>query len=122
MWRHTFPGSTVLPPPADHKGFVVADGSRIPHRGFVTTHVKTAEGQQQQITWKHADVDIPILSTRELARNGHRLEYDEDSGLVRNKATNETTAFVQRAGVYLMQLMVPKSIAHQPSQPFGRPG
>ena len=35
-------------------------------------------GKDKTINWKHADVAMPILSTHELARNGHKLEYDED--------------------------------------------
>ena len=67
---------------------------------------------------------MPILSTHELARNNHKLEYDEDKGLIRNKTTGETTSFVQRAGVYFIQLFVPKqtTIAQIDKSPFGRQG
>ena len=115
-----FPGAKVTPPPPGHKGWAGAEGSRIPHKGFVTTEVKTREQQHRTINWKNGNVDLPILSTHELARNGNRLEYDEDDGVIRNKKTNETTGFMSSAGVYWLPLLVKKDLTRK--QGFGRPG
>ena len=71
---------------------------------------------------EHANVAMPILSTHELARNNHRLEYDEHEGLIRHKPTGRTNKIIQRAGVYFIQLFVPKHVVLDGSLdgPFGR--
>lgn len=95
----TFPNVKVQPPPANHKGFAVAGGTRIKHGGFVTTDAVTNEGQHKTITWKNAAVALPILSAHELARDGHRVNYDENESYIENKRTGEITQFIQKACV-----------------------
>ena len=58
---------------------------------------------------ENASVAMPILSTHELARNGHKVIYDEHEGYIVNKATGDTTKFLQHSGVYFLQLLVPKA-------------
>ena len=108
------------PPSPGHRGWAGANGSRIPHLGVVKTHVRTREGEDKIVHYKNAKVDLPILSTHQLARNGHRLEYDEDDGVIRNKSTGRTTGFMACAGVYMLPLLVKKDIALK--QGFGRQG
>ena len=117
-----FPGAKVHPPPKDHQGFEVADGKRLRHEGYVYTDVRTVEGKSGTVRWKNGKVAMPILSTHEIARNKCRLEYDENDGVIRNKDTGDTTKFVQAAGVYFVQLLVPRDIAKKPFQPFAMPG
>ena len=118
-----FPKSKVLPPPKGHKGFTVADGTKVEHGGFVHTNIRTVEGENKTIRWKNAKVAMPILSTHELARNGSKLEYDEDHGIIHNKATGATTKFYQAAEVYFVPLLVKKDILPDDKpQGFGRPG
>ena len=71
---------------------------------------------------ENADVEMPILSTHELARHKNKLEYDEHEGIIRNKETGETTKFVQRAGVYFVKLFFKKDIVADQASDFGRPG
>ena len=84
--------------------------------------MKTSEGQAGTITWKNAQVAMPILSTHELARNGNRVLYDEDHGYIINKLTGKTTKFIHAAGVYFVQLVVQKDMGAQLEAPLGRPG
>ena len=107
----SFPGSHIEAPPRGAKGFVMANGDRVAHGGFVTVPCKTQEGQTKTIKWKHADVAMPILSTHELSRNNHRVEYEEDYGIIRNKITGSETKFISAGGVYFIKLLVPKMIA-----------
>ena len=65
---------------------------------------------------------MPTLSTHELARHGHTLEYDEDDGVIRNKATGNTTGFIVAAGVYLVPLLVHKDTVGDSSLGFVRQG
>ena len=81
------------------------------------------EGEDRTIRWKNAKVAMPILSTHELARNGSKLEYDEDEGEIRNKETGATPKFYQAAGVYFVPLLVKKELLPDDKpQGFGRPG
>ena len=70
----------------------------------------------------NASVAMPILSTHELAKNGHRLEYDEDYGYIVNKQTGEKTRFIQRDGVYFLPLLMPKSTGATEDVGFARQG
>ena len=72
--------------------------------------------------WKNANVEMPILSTHELARHKNKLEYDEHEGVIRHKETGEETQFIQRAGVYFVKLFFPKDSVGDTSSDFGRPG
>ena len=96
-----FPGAKVQPPPKGHKGFTGAGGELIKHKGFVSTNVVTAEGDTRSVVWKNGDVEMPILSTNELARNGSKLEYDEHDGVIRNKRTGKETDLYAAEGDYV---------------------
>ena len=102
------------------KDMQVPTAAGLPTKGFVSTEIQTREGDHTIINWKNADVDLPILSTHELAKNGHRLEYDELDGVIRNKATGKTTGFYAGHGVYWLPMLVKKHIAG--TQDFGRQG
>ena len=102
-----FPGAKVEEPPKGHKGFACADGTRIPHKGLVTTPARMCEGQRRTITWKNTDVDFPILSTHELSRNGSRLAYDEDEGFIIDKTNGAQNKFIQTASTYVCKMVSP---------------
>ena len=112
------------PPPRGHSGFKAANGGRIPHRGFVDTVVKLQEGDIRTIRWSDTKVELPILSTQQLARNGSKLEYDETEGHVIDKQTGHRNRFIAAAGTYFIQLMVPKNLFPEDlnAEDFGRPG
>ena len=42
--------------------------------------------------------------------------------MIRHKPTDKTTKFIQAGGVYFAQLLVPKSVASKPFQPFAGQG
>ena len=65
---------------------------------------------------------MPILSTHELARHGHRIVYDENEGYIINKTTGDVTKFIQQHGVYFLQLFVPKNTGAVPEKDFRRQG
>ena len=47
--KKIFPGASNEPPPAGHKGFEVANGQRLQHQGYVSTTVRTVEGDVRTI-------------------------------------------------------------------------
>ena len=92
------PNARKQAPPKGHAGFTAANGTKIPHGGFVTTPVRFQEGNQRDIQWNNANVDMPILSTKKLNKDGGRLIYDEDEGWSLNKATGGSTHIIPPAG------------------------
>lgn len=53
--------------------------------------MQTCEGENYNVRWENAPVAMPILSTREVARNSKQLEYDEYVGHIIDKTTGKTT-------------------------------
>ena len=51
---------------------------------------------------------MSILSTHELARNGHTIVYDEDEGYIIHKEAGDTAKFFRHSGVYFLPPFVPK--------------
>ena len=96
----------------------------MPHGGFVTTEVKFEKGNQRTIRWNNADVDMPILSTKELNRENGRLIFDEDEGWILNRTTGDSNHFISAAGVYFCKMYNPGKHFDEdaPSMGFGRPG
>ena len=88
--------------------------------------------RRKKILWKNAEVDLPILSTHEIARHKKSLTYFEDGGYIEDLITNKRINFIQAGGVYLLQLKIPKRLAHDEKCPpsctvdhgkdFGRQG
>ena len=113
-----------LAAPKGHEGFKAANGTRIPHGGFVSTTVKFQEGNSRDIQWNNAQVDMPILSTKKLNKDGGRLIYDEDEGWIVNKRSGDANHFISAVGVYFCNLLLPKELlgAQPPSQGFRLPG
>ena len=64
------------------------------------------KGNPEPSVGKNADVAMPILSTHELAKTGHTVEYDEDHGFIKDKQTCRTTNVIQQSGVYCIQRLV----------------
>ena len=129
-----FPKAKVNRPKPGSRGFTVASGAKIEDLGTVETPCKTAEGISTSITWRNANVAMPILSTHEIAAKRNSLQYEEDGGTITNLDTRQETKFIQQNGVYFVKLLIPKSITgdyklsppqrdeHKLSQgDFGRP-
>ena len=81
------------------KGFRAANGQIIPHGGLVATEVKFEEGNTTKLEWNNANVEMPILSTKKLNRDGGRTIYDEEEGWILNKLTGDSNHFISAAGV-----------------------
>ena len=101
----------------------MANGVKVPHGGFVSTDAKFAEGNQRAIRWNNADVEIQILSTKELNSDNGRLSYDEDEGRIINKMTGDPNHFISANGVCFCKLFLSKHLCGEsvPSMDFGRP-
>ena len=104
-----FPGARLEAPPAGARGFTCANGSTIPNKGTAVVPFRTDEGLKSAIQWKNADVELPILSTHELARNGRKLLYGEDGGDILHPDGKPNTHFVAAHDVYFMNMFVPQT-------------
>ena len=95
-----------------------ANGEELKSRGCFKLDVLTAEGHTISQTFEDADVDMPIMAVTELAANGQLgsdIVFRKSDGAVVDIASNATSRFVRRRGVYFMKISVPKS-------GFTRPG
>ena len=87
--------------------------------------MKCEEGNRRHLQWNNAKVELPILSTKKLNKDGGKTMYDEDEGWIINKTTGDTNHFISAAGVYFWQLFLPKDLFDENTTPcpdFGRPG
>ena len=88
---HAINADKILPnarkqaPPKGHKGFRAANGQIIPHGGIVSAEVKFEEGNTTKLEWNNANVEMPILSTKKLNRDGGRTIFDDEEGWILNK-------------------------------------
>ena len=104
----TFPGAKIKAPVKGSKGFTCANGSKNPDKGSCIVPFKTIEGRAAAVQWKNAEVAMPILSTKELARNKRKVVYAEDEGEIIHPDGGDPSKFLAAHGVYFMKLLVPK--------------
>ena len=114
-----FPGAKINKPDRAAKGFTVANGKHVPDLGTLTTPVQLPDGSKRQVMWKNAEVELPILSTHEIARNNKSLTYFEDHGFIDDLKTGHRVEFIQAGGVYFVMLLVPKNITNGPDTAGG---
>ena len=73
MPKKTFPKHAVTPSSASKKGaaYVSASNTVMPCRGEVTTTLTAENGAKLEgVKWQDADVNMPVLSVRKLAKKG----------------------------------------------------
>ena len=107
------PNAKKQKPPPGHKGFKAANGEIIPHGGFVSTDVRFKEGNGRTLEWNNAKVEMPILSTKKLNKDGGRTVYDEDEGWILNKLTGDSNHFIGALWCVLLQALPAKAICAQ---------
>ena len=105
-----FPGAKVNAPEKGSTGFKTANGGRVVDKGTVDIEVVTEEGAEKVTRWVNAEVAMPILSTKLLAKNNGEVRCREEGGEIVNLVTGDTTSFISANGVYFLKLYVHKSI------------
>ena len=125
------PGAKIKKPNARAPGFKTACGGTVPDLGSADVPFVTQEGHKHSISWSHANVAMPILSTRLLAVENWELRYQANSGQVVNIHNGDESHFISSSGVYCMKMFIEKKytspdndkpVIGNPDQLFGRPG
>ena len=114
-----FPGIKVKESSAQRKGvkYLTAGGGEIPNRGEGEIHYKTVIGEHKVTVFQNASVGMPILSTNCVAHEGNDITYRKTDGYLTNTTTGKQTPFIEREGVYFMQMQVPKAALERPPNP-----
>ena len=80
----------------------------------------------RKTTFQNAEVGLPIFSIGQVAKDKHRVIFDEDEGVIVHKPTGKEIPFIMRNGVYFIKMRVPRALVQpnegQPNQSFGRRG
>ena len=66
--------------------------------------------------WQTVEVARPLLSVRQITRQGNRVTFGRSGGEIVNLQTGKVTTFGMEGNIYVMDLWIP------PSQGFTRPG
>ena len=116
-----FPGSELEKSKFQGTKYMAANKSEIVNEGEMTIKARTAEGHSVRIPFQSAKVGMPILSVALLAKEYDSVFRQDDGDLV-HRTTGKKVGFVKKAGVYFIQLMVPRRVASQKLSercPFG---
>ena len=116
-----FPGSKLEKNKFQETKYMAANKSEIVNEGEMAIRARTAEGHSVRIPFQSAKVGMPILSVAQLAKKYDSVFRQDDGDLV-HRNTGKKVGFVKKAGVYFIQLMVPRPVASQKLSercPFG---
>ena len=105
--KKTFPNEKVEPSKASTNGvaYVAADGGLMPNRGEVTVNVVAGDVDLGPMKWQDADVNMPILSVRRIAKKGSRVSFWDGGGVIK-LPDGTKVPFYEYQGVYLIKLAV----------------
>ena len=79
--------------------------------------MSTVAGDKLTIEWRHADVEMPILSTNRLSQGGKGLWYHEKGGSIVNPHQCTKSDIIEANGVNFIKLLVPKSMTQKGHPP-----
>ena len=70
------------------------------------------DGEKVNVRWNHMKVKTPILSVRQLVRDGHEVYINEEGGWIKNLENNKLIHFFEFQGVYYLKMKITKPCAH----------
>ena len=86
-----------------------ASGEVLPSRGRFAVSGLTDEGHEANISFVDADVDMPIISVGQLAKEGKKgtdVSFSKRGGTIRDTDTGRVTRFIKKQGVYFIRLRI----------------
>ena len=112
------PGYSIEPSEGSKagKGFIAANGARIPNRGQMTLSLKTEGGQQINSTFQVCQTNRPLWSVGKICDSGCKVIFTKDQAKVVQEATGKAVCSFQRqGGLYVgnLKLGPPKSFQRQ---------
>ena len=111
----SLPGHEITPVtgPDAHRHAETACGGILHRLGMVKT-CGSVDGTAVNMVWNHMKVKVPIVSVRQLVRDGHGVSIGEGGGHIRNTSSGKEIPFFEHAGVYYMKMKI-----KPPSQSVG---
>jgi len=113
------PGYNIVPSEGSKagKGFIAANGARIPNRGQMTLSLKTEQGRQINSTFQVCQTNRPLWSVGKICDSGCKVIFSKDGAEVVQTATGKAVCSFQRqGGLYVGNLKL------SPQKSFQRPG
>ena len=71
--------------------------------------VRTAgfvDGEKVNVKWNHMKVKTPILSVRQLVRDGHEVYINSNGGWIKNLENGKIIHFFEFQGVYYLKMKI----------------
>ena len=69
----------------------------------------TDAGLEHYMTAQATDVNKTLLSVSKIVSKGCRVVFDVDSSYIENKSSGDWVPLVQRNGMYVLRMWVPKA-------------
>ena len=113
------PGYSIEPSAGSKagKGFIAANGARIPNRGQMTLSLKTEGGQQINSTFQVCQTNRPLWSVGKICDSGCKVVFSKDKAEVVQETTGKAVcSFERQGGLYVGKLKL------GPPKSFQRPG
>ena len=117
-----FPGAKVRKSQAQTKGvkYESACGGKLANKGEFDIKWRAPDGKERVTTFQNAEVGLPIFSVSHVARDKHRVVFEDDGGHVVHKPTGSRFDFIISSGVCFIKMRVPRSVIED--TPVGRHG
>ena len=79
----------------------------IENMGEKTLNMMTGEGVEVQGTWQVVDIVRPLMSVRQICKQGNRVIFGMFGGVIQNLATGSETHFGVEDNIYTMDMWLP---------------
>ena len=112
------PGYSIEPSAGSKagKGFIAANGARIPNRGQMTLALKTEEGRSINSTFQVCQTNRPLWSVGKICDSGCKVVFSKDKAEVVQETTGKAVcSFERQGGLYvgMLKLSPPKNQTFQ---------
>ena len=117
------PGYSVEPSAGSKagKGFIAANGARIPNQGQMALSLKTEDGKQINSTFQVCKTNRPLWSVGKICDSGCRVVFSMDKAeVVHEKSGKRVCSFQRQGGLYVANLKLGRPPAAQPFTGQGR--
>ena len=88
--------------------YFAANGTPIPVYGEQDVHGRDNAGQHVSMKLVCADVKKPLASVAKMVNKGNRVIFDRNGSYIENERTGGKTLLMERNGVYVFDVWVPK--------------
>ena len=97
-----------------------ACGGEIENRGEFDIKWRATDDRMRVTTFQNARVGMPIFSVSNIAKDKHRVVFEDDGGHVLHEPSGYRIDFIIPSGVYFIKMLVPRSMVKGTT--FGRHG